>query len=57
MRADNELLKEATRQLDIELMEVELEQRNQKHFKRWARRWYHRYHDLPVQQPTHRVSQ
>jgi len=57
MRKDNELFQEATRQLDIELMEVEQQERNTKRFKHWARHWYHRYHDLPVQQPTYRVSQ
>lgn len=48
MRRDNELLQEATRLVDIEMAEVEQIKRNEKHFKHWARRWYHRYHELPI---------
>jgi len=48
---------EPIRELDQEIIDIELEQRNQKHYKHWARRWYHRYHDLPVKEATYGVSQ
>ena len=42
--------------VDKEIIDIELQQRNEKHFKHWAKRWYHRYHELPVKKSTYPVQ-
>ena len=57
MKNNSEFYHEPTRETDQEIIDIELEKRNEKHFKHWARRWYHRYHDLPVKSTIYPVSQ
>ena len=50
----NDLTTVENKKLDV--IEAEQNIRNQRQFKIWARRWYHRYHELPVKQKTYWLS-